>query len=188
MKESFGRELMIVAQLSKLILWCTLLTVTTLAMEPAVLLAQIEYENSKQAYEEQTSICSKGDNVAIPIKDFHHLKFTEQEWNTILFYSSRVSFEECSHQQKGNFVIAANTYLMTAKHFKEDASGAFTYSAETMFSYSWQELERKIKYMAINESKRDFLEKSVPSLHKPFDIIKTFENIRNSKLILPAKK
>ena len=179
---------MIAAQLNKLILGCTVFATTILAIEPAVLLAKIEYEESKKTYEDKISICSKGDDVEIPIKDFHHLEMTEQEWGIALLYSYKVSFDKCSHHEKADFIIAANTYLMTAKHFKVDASGASIYSAETMFNYSWQELEQKIKYMSINETKRHFLEKSVPSLHKPFDIVRTLDNIRSSKLVIPEKK
>ena len=55
------------------------------------------------------------------------------------------------------------------------------YSAENMFSYSWKDFEQKVSYMTIPESKRNFMEKSIPSLKQPFNVLKTLEEIYTSK-------
>ena len=95
MKKNSGRKLMIAAQLNKFILFIFIFSSTAFSMESTVLLAQLEYVEAKNAYEKQISICTKGEEKVIPLKEFYHLELTKEEWKTALLYFYKNTYKNC---------------------------------------------------------------------------------------------
>jgi hypothetical protein len=174
---------MTVVPFNKIILFGFLLSASLHAVEPVVLLSKLKFEKSLKDYENKISICSKGDNLAIPLDDLKPLKFTRNDWITVLIHLSRKSFDACVYDEKANFTIASNSYIAVSKHFKNNYSDIDIYEGTRPFSNVYSDLEYEVKYLQIDQNLRNYLSK-IESLKHAFDPSKTLDLIEKSDLLI----